>query len=87
MKYKQLSDNRYILEADTPYESKLIKAIINGNSSLKAKEVMDILNISRQTLCNYVKQGLIKIDSTINGKYRYNRKSVISLLSNDKSDV
>ena len=49
---------------------------------MKAKEVMKTLSISRQTLCNYVKQGLIKIDSTINGKYRYNKESVYKLLNN-----
>ena len=29
---------------------------------MKAKEVMQILNITRPTLCKYVKQGLIKVD-------------------------
>lgn len=48
--------------------------------SLKAKEVMELLCISRQTLSNYVKQGLIKVDSTINGKYRYNKDSVLALM-------
>jgi hypothetical protein len=52
--------------------------------SLKAKEVMELLNISRQTLSNYVKQGLIKVDSTINGKYRYNKDSVLSLMKGSK---
>jgi hypothetical protein len=51
--------------------------------SLKAKEVMNILSISRQTLSNYVKQGLVKIDTTINGKYRYNKESVFNLLEGD----
>ena len=50
---------------------------------MKAKEVMQMLNISRPTLCRYVKQGLIKIDSIINGKYRYNRESVEKLLCNN----
>ena len=49
---------------------------------MKAKEVMRILNITRPTLCKYVKQGLIKIDSVINGQYRYNKDSVFQLLSN-----
>jgi predicted site-specific integrase-resolvase len=44
---------------------------------------MNILSISRQTLSNYVKQGLVKIDTTINGKYRYNKESVFNLLEGD----
>lgn len=48
---------------------------------MKAKEVMQILNISRVTLWRYVKQGLIKVDSQINGQYRYNKESVLALLS------
>lgn len=47
---------------------------------MKAKEVMQILNITRPTLCKYVKQGLIKVDSQINGQYRYNKDSVMALL-------
>lgn len=49
--------------------------------SLKAKDVMSLLGISRQTLSTYVKQGLVKVDSTINGKYRYNKDSVLALLN------
>ena len=48
---------------------------------MKAKEVMAILQITRPTLCKYVKQGLIKIDAEINGQYRYNKESVYALLS------
>lgn len=47
---------------------------------MKAKEVLKILNITRPTLCKYVKQGLIQIDACINGQYRYNDKSVYDLL-------
>ena len=50
---------------------------------MKAKEVLQMLNISRPTLSRYVKQGLIKVDSIINGKYRYNRESVEKLLTNN----
>jgi predicted site-specific integrase-resolvase len=32
---------------------------------MRAKEVLKILNISRQTLYRYVKQGLILVDITI----------------------
>lgn len=47
---------------------------------LKAKEVLEILRITRPTLCKYVKQGLIKVDTCINGQYRYNKDSVYNLL-------
>ena len=33
--------------------------------TMLAKEVMQILGISRPSLCKYVKQGLIKVDSAI----------------------
>ena len=48
--------------------------------SLKAKDVMTLLGISRQTLSTYVKRGLVKIDSVINGKYRYSKDSVLALM-------
>jgi predicted site-specific integrase-resolvase len=50
---------------------------------MKAKEVLALLDISRPTLSRYVKQGLVKIDSVINGKYRYNKESVEQLLHNN----
>lgn len=51
--------------------------------TMRAKEVMQILGISRPTLCKYVKQGLIKVDSVINKQYRYNADSVYALLNNN----
>lgn len=40
---------------------------------MKAKEVLKILNVSRLTLHNYVKQGKIKLDNVINSRhYEYN---------------
>ena len=48
---------------------------------MKAKEVLKLLDITRPTLCKYVKQGLIKVDSCINGQYRYNKESVYALLN------
>ena len=53
---------------------------------MKAKEVLKILDITRPTLSKYVKQGLIKVDATINGQYRYNDESVYYLLKNNKKD-
>lgn len=48
---------------------------------MRAKEVMETLKISRTTLYRYVKKGLIKVDSEINGQYIYNKESVLTLLS------
>ena len=56
--------------------------VIVTPESLKANEVMSMLNISRPTLCHYVKRGLITIDSNYTGKqYRYNKDSVMALLN------
>lgn len=58
-----------------------LNVTINTPSSLKANEVMELLGISRVTLCHYVKRGLIKIDTNYTGKqYRYNKDSVLALL-------
>lgn len=54
---------------------------------MRAKEVMKVLQITRPTLSKYVKQGLIKVDSVINGQYRYNDESVYKLLSNNKENI
>ena len=50
---------------------------------MKAKEVLQILDITRPTLCKYVKEGKIKIDANINGKYRYNAESVFKLIGKE----
>ena len=50
---------------------------------MRAKEVLELLHITRPTLCKYVKQGLIKVDAVINGQYRYNPESVYKLLKNN----
>lgn len=48
---------------------------------MKAKEVLKILNVSRLTLHNYVKQGKIKLDNVINSQhYEYNAESVYALI-------
>ena len=57
-----------------------LMAIIGKEKYMRAKEVMKILQITRPTLCKYVKQGLIRIDSCINGQYRYNADSVYALI-------
>ena len=47
---------------------------------LRAGEVLSELNISRSTLTNYIKRGLLKTIK-INGQYRYETESVIYLKS------
>lgn len=47
---------------------------------MKAKEVLKLLNIGRHTLVKYHQTGLIKIDTTINGRYIYNDDSVYALI-------
>ena len=50
---------------------------------MKAKEVLEILNITRPTLTSYVKKGLIKVtQSSQNGKYDYDEDSVYALQKN-----
>ena len=44
------------------------------------------LNITRPTLTKYVKTGLIKVDSKINGQYNYNEESIKRLLNNEYED-
>ena len=59
-----------------------VQVVVQESGSLKAAEVMSMLNISRPTLCHYVKKGLITIDSNYTGKqYRYNKDSVMALLN------
>lgn len=50
---------------------------------MKAKEVLKILNISRQTLSKYVKEGNILVSKLSNGDYDYNKESVFKLLNNN----
>lgn len=62
-------------------EHSRIHVVVQEANSLKAAEVMSMLNISRPTLCHYVKKGLITIDSNYTGKqYRYNKDSVLALM-------
>ena len=47
---------------------------------MKAKEVLKILNITRPTLCKYVKQGFIKATRLPTGLYEYDDDSVYSFI-------
>ena len=55
----------------------------NRSSSMKAAEVMKLLDITRPTLCKYVKEGKIKTDACVNGQYRYNKDSVYALIKSN----
>lgn len=82
MKLEQLSDLKFIVEFDSEEEYQNFKLLKTVDTSMKAAEVMQLLNISRPTLCHYVKRGLVKIDSSYTGKqYRYDRDSVMKLLT------
>lgn len=48
---------------------------------MKAKEVLSVLRISRGTLCNYVKQGLIKANKLPYGRLDYDKESVYSIIN------
>ena len=41
---------------------------------MKAKEVMEKYNITRNTLCTWVKKGLIEVEKTPSGRYVYKTK-------------
>ena len=47
---------------------------------MKAKEVMNILGISRITLYTYVKKGYIQVTKLPGGQYNYDSQSVFKLV-------
>lgn len=47
---------------------------------MKANQVLEKLNITRPTLCKYVKQGYIKVTKLPNGLYDYDEDSVYQFL-------
>lgn len=50
---------------------------------MKAKEVLQILQVTRQTLTKYVKEGRIKVIVKGNGQYDYDVDDVYKLLNRD----
>lgn len=48
---------------------------------MKANEVLKLLKVTRQTLGNYVKRGLIRVTVLKNGRYEYDSESVYSFLN------
>lgn len=47
---------------------------------MKSNKVLKLLNVTRPTLCKYVKTGLLKVKSLPNGYYDYDEDSVYKLL-------
>lgn len=47
---------------------------------MRTKEVLELLQISRATLTNYVKLGLIKVKERPFGRYDYDDESVHKLI-------
>ena len=50
---------------------------------VKAKEVLQILRVSRPTLTKYVREGLVKVTLKGNGQYDYDTDSVYQMLNKD----
>ena len=50
---------------------------------MKAKEVLQILRVSRPTLTRYVREGLVKVTVKGNGQYDYDADSVYQMLNKD----
>jgi len=49
--------------------------------NMKAKEVLNLLKVTRQTLTRYVKEGKIGINIMPNGQYNYNKSDVETFLN------
>lgn len=50
-------------------------------ASIKSKEVLELLQITRPTLTKYVKTGLIKTTTLPNGRYDYDKDSVYRIFN------
>ena len=50
---------------------------------MKSNKVLKLLNVTRPTLCKYVKTGLLKVKPLPNGYYDYDDESVYKLLDKD----
>lgn len=50
---------------------------------MKSSKVLKLLNVTRPTLCRYVKTGLLKVKPLPNGYYDYDDESVYKLLDKD----
>ena len=56
---------------------------------MKTKQVLDLLQITRQTLCKYVRIGLIRVNEKPNKRYDYNNEDVykIAYKGNERKSV
>lgn len=50
---------------------------------MKAKKVLKLLQVTRPTLCSYVKKGKIRVTTLINGYYDYNDEDVYKILNKE----
>lgn len=51
---------------------------------MKAKEIMKLYNITRNTLCTWVKEGKIKVEKTPSGRYMYSENEGFSQIDKVK---
>ena len=51
---------------------------------MKSKEVLKLLKVTRPTLCRYVKSGIIRVETQVNGDYNYNANDVYKLVYKEK---
>lgn len=49
---------------------------------MRCQEVLDILGVTRQTLCKYVKTGVIKVRTKPNGQYDYDEEQIYKFINN-----
>ena len=68
--------------------SETVKSIKLKENNMKAKEVMELLDISRRTLSRYIISGVIKGKRLPTGQYIYDDESVYELAGKkaDKAD-
>jgi len=52
---------------------------------MKASEIMRKYNITRRTLYNWVKNGVIKTDKTPSGRYIYHDTNIIKKCNNNEN--
>lgn len=50
---------------------------------MKAKEVLKLLNVSRQSLTRYIALGYLEVSKLPNGQYDYNEESIFKFLNRD----
>lgn len=79
MLQEKLTDTKYLFTFDSVEEAEAILARLNPNRIIKAAEVMKLLNITRPTLCHYVRDGKIKATKVPGSQYQYDYDSVMKL--------